>query len=241
MHDLARQFQEEHINSWGFIALYDLEAQETMSAEVRDRFERTVEDVLQAAMTNNGARASAIAPRWRLHFFAAPRPVSTADNSTTTTDSSFSADEKMGDYGTTLRNAFRTVLDSAEWLNISQFDQGLRTDVFLVVNKECINSVLGRYLDDMRIAAYEANFTPADRSSYADGYEGWTWVRLEQLVYRFYGVAYARDDVRMYDIWRAALASRHNGFVSLDPEVAQGWTMSTGMTGQQQARYDVHF
>jgi len=106
-------------------------------------------------MINNGAKANAIARRWRLHFFDAPRRTSTANTTTTTTASSSSADEQVGLYGTTLRNAFRAFLDSAEWLNILQWDQGVRTDVFLVV--------------------------------------------------------------------------------SLDPEVAQGWTMSTNMTGQRSA------
>jgi hypothetical protein len=117
----------------------------------------------------------------------------------------------------------------------------VRTDVFLVVDKECIDSVLGVFLDDMRIRAYEADFLQVDRSSYADGYEVWTWVRLEQLVYRFYGAACARDDVKMHDIWRAAQASRHKAFVSLDPEVTQGWPNSSVLTGQLQPRYDVHF
>ncbi|KAJ9158144.1 hypothetical protein NKR19_g3614 [Coniochaeta hoffmannii] len=149
MNDLARQFQEEHeaLNRWGFIALYD--------AEDRDLFELTVEDVLRATMINNGAKANAIARRWRLHFFDAPRRTSTANTTTTTTASSSSADEQVGLYGTTLRNAFRAFLYSAEWLNILQWDQGVRTDVFLVV--------------------------------------------------------------------------------SLDPEVAQGWTMSTNMTGKRSA------
>ncbi len=115
--------------------------------------------------------------------------------------------------------------------------------MFLVVNKECIDSVLhgDDYLDDIRIAAFQADFTPADRASYADGYEGWTWVRLEQLVYRLYGAACTRDDIEMHDIWRAALGSRHNAFVSLDSEVAQGWTTSKRMLGQRQPRFDVHF
>lgn len=243
MNDLARQFQEDHTGrrKWGFIALYDAEAQETTSAEDRDLFERTVEDVLRAAMIDNGAMGKGLARRWRLYFLDAPRLPSTANTTATATGSSSSADEPEGGYHGTLRNAFRAFLDSAEWINILQWDQGVCTDVFLVVDKECIDSVKGIFLDDMRIRAYEANFTQADRSSYADGYEGWTWVRLEQLVYRFYGAACMRDGIKLHDIWKAAQASRHNAFVSFDPEVAQGWTNSTSMTGQRQPRYDVHF
>lgn len=40
----------------------------------------------------------------------------------------------------------------------------------------------------------------------------------------------------MHDIWKAAQVSRHNAFVSLDPEVAQGWSMSKDITGQLQGR-----
>lgn len=138
-----------------------------------------------------------------------------------------------------MRNAFRTFLESEVWRQHSEWEHGVRTDVFLVVNKECIDSVLlgHNLLDDMRIAAYEAVFTP----SYDDGYEGWTWVRLQQLVYRFYGAACTREDITMHDVWRAARVSKHNAFVSLDPEVARGWTTSTNLLGQREPRYDAHF
>jgi hypothetical protein len=240
MTDLVRQLDDElrygARNRWGFIALYDAEAQETTSDADRDRFERTLEDVLRHAMANNGAKATTLARRWRLHFFDVPLRPSTANDTATS-----SPDEPEGDYHSTLRSAFRAVLESPEWFNILEWDHGLSTDMFLVIDKECINSVLGYFLDDMRIRAYEANFPQADRSSYPDGYEGWTWVRLEQLVYRFYGAACTRDDVKMHDIWRAAQASRHKAFVSLDPEVAQGWSTSSVVAGQRQPQYDVHF
>jgi hypothetical protein len=232
MDDVARQVQNMHegMNVWGFIALFDAEVQETTSAEERYWFERAIGDVLRPAMTNNGARAKAIALKWRLHFFDAPyRP------STTTTAAGPSSSPDEPDYHTALRSAFHAVLDSAECKNMLHWDQGVRTDMFLVVNKECIDSLLGRYLDDMRIMAYEATLPPAD------GYDGRTWVRLEQLVYRFYGAACTSDDVKMHDIWRAAQVSKHQAFVSLDPEVAQGWSMSTSLSGQRQPRYDVHF
>jgi hypothetical protein len=242
MNDLARQFQEEQegMQSWGFLALYDAEAQEMMDAEDRYRFERTFEDVLRDAMMHNGAEAKALSRRFRLFFFDAPRRPSTANTTATATGPSSSLDEPEGGDDATLRSAFRALLDSAEGTttrNILYFNKGVRTDVFLVVNKECVESVLdSSFLDDMRVLAYEANFPQAD------GYEGCTWVRLEQLVYRFYAAAFTRDDVKMHDIWRAAQASRHKAFVSLDPEVAQmGWTGSTSMSGQRQPRYDVQF
>lgn len=109
------------------------------------------------------------------------------------------------------------------------------------IRSVCIYSVIDGFLYNMRILAYEADFPQTDRSSYADGYEGWTRVRLEQLVYRFYAAAFTMDDVKMDDIWRAAQVSKHKAFVSLDPELAQGWTNSTHLSGQLQPRYDVHF
>jgi hypothetical protein len=292
MNDLARQLQEgqEGMRVWGYFALYDAEAQEIMDAEDRYRFERTFEDVLRDAMRHNGAEAKALARRFRLFFFDAPRRPSTANTTTTpATGPSSSPDEPeggedatlrsafhalldsaevtttrnilqwnedvrtattraiepQGRYDATLRSAFRALLDSAEGTttrNILYYNQGVRTDVFLVVNKACVDSVLDNcFLDNMCVLAYEANFPQADRSSYPDGYEGWTWVRLEQLVYRFYAAAFTRDDVKMHDIWRAAQASRHKAFVSLDSETAMGWTNSTSLAGPQQPRYDVHF
>ena len=66
-------------------------------------------------------------------------------------------------------------------------------------------------------------------------------MRLQQLVYRFYGAACTREDMTMHDIWRAAQVSKHNAFVSLDPEVARGWTVSSSFLGQREPRYDAHF
>ncbi|KAH8908651.1 hypothetical protein BR93DRAFT_994229 [Coniochaeta sp. PMI_546] len=174
MHDLARQLQEQNLGfgRWGFIALYDAEVQETTSVERLDKFEFTVRGILRAAMMNNGAEATALAWRWRLHFFNAPRRPSTA-NSTTADGQPSSPDEPEGNYHTTIRNAFRAMLDSPECTNMLRMDQAVRTDMFLVINKECIDSVLGTFLDDMYIRAYEADFPPANGSPTADdGYEG---------------------------------------------------------------------
>ncbi|OIW32639.1 hypothetical protein CONLIGDRAFT_275513 [Coniochaeta ligniaria NRRL 30616] len=320
MDDLAQKFQEEYrtMNTWGYIAIYDAEAQESMNDEDRYYFERKFEDVCRDAMRENGAEATALARRWRLYFFDPPRRPSTPNTTNTTTPAtvpssshneaeagyhtnilqwnegtptvktptsatgSSSSDEPEGGYRTTLpsiilqwnqdvgaantaaaaaaaaispsapgyhttlRSAFRAVLDSEECTNMLRWNLGVRTDVFLVVNKECIDSVVdNNFLDDMRVPVYEADFPQADDGSsssyHPDGYEGWMWVRLEQLVYRFYANAFTRDDVEMRDIWRAAQASRHKAFVSLDPEVALGWGNSTHLTGQREGRYDVYF
>ena len=67
---------------------------------------------------------------------------------------------------------------------------------------------------------------------YKEGYQGFTWVRLDQLVYNFYELRLMKaDEVGMDKIWKAAQTSDHQAFVSMDPEEATIRTRSSGRMG----------
>ena len=82
----------------------------------------------------------------------------------------------------------------------------------------------------MRVLALEADYPRPDKK-YAEGYEGYTWLRLQHIRYNFYkerylygdddGFSEVGEDVGMQELWRAAQGSRHRAFVSCDPVKAQ--------------------
>jgi hypothetical protein len=86
-----------------------------------------------------------------------------------------------------------------------------------------------RSWDEMRLLAFEADF-PQPGSTYVEGYRAWMWVRLEQLVYRFYG-ARLKEKPGMDEIWKAAQGSIHGAFAAMNPEVAKVHTFSNGTLG----------
>jgi hypothetical protein len=97
MLSLSLKFKEQtNLNTWGYIALFDAEAQK-MDAERRDLFQRTTQALFSQTMMNNGARRNSLNQTWKIFMFNAP---STAFVSTEPdTDNS------------ELRNAFRDPLD----------------------------------------------------------------------------------------------------------------------------------
>lgn len=229
MSSLSRRFKEQtDLNTWGYVVLFDAEAQ-ALGAERLDLFQRAIEGFFFQTMMNNGARRNLLNQTWALLMFNAP---STAIIST----------EPNAD-NSELRNAFRDLMDGDKEYHappgpdprkleeILKDHRGFLTETFLVVNKTCVDSVLTRpgYLDDMRILAFEADF-PQPNREYIEGYQGWTWVRLEQLVDNFYG-ARMNENPGMDAIWKAAQESKNQAFASLDPEKAKIWTHSTIMTG----------
>jgi hypothetical protein len=109
---------------------------------------------------------------------------------------------------------------------------GFLTNTFLVFDLHTIKSIEdGRYIEDLRVLALEADF-PVEGKKYAEGYQGYTWVRLDQLVYNFYELRSTKaDEVGMDEIWKASLRSRNQAFVSLDPEEAMNHQPSSVMGG----------
>lgn len=182
--------------------------------------------------------------RWRLLNFNAPRAALAPTNDSKTAYQD----------GAVFCNAFQDILKDPQeyqeaenvvpafrWKfsdNITEL--GLLTNTFLVIDPVCIDSILhkeGRQTtgweryDDMRILAFEAEF-PVQGRKYVEGYQGFTWVRLDQLVYHFYELRLLKtESFSMDEIWQAAQVSRHQAFVSTDPEEASSYTRSSTLGG----------
>ena len=229
MLSLCRRLNEQDsMNTWGYIALFDAEAQD-IDAERRDLFERRNQGIFSNTMTYNGAHRNLLDQTWKLLLFDAPSNV-------------FVSTEKDAD-NSKLRQAFQELMDGPEeYLSIQDSGsqeaaarlkrrKGYLTNTFLVINKDCIDSVLSdsRRVDDMRILAFEADF-PQPGRDYIEGYQGWVWVCLEQLIDSFYGERMSEDH-RMDVVWEAAQGSKNHAFASLDEEEAKIWTGSTILIG----------
>lgn len=208
---------------------------------------------VKIALGHNGSRHS-IDQKWRMITFNAPssaavRHASGAGPALDASDSSSQQD------GVVLRKAFREVLQNplqyeqrAEVVPITffgekrQFDNykdgvaasGLLTNTFLVFDRMLMALVLasGKYsLERIRIRAFEANY-PVPGKTYAEGCQGYTWIRLDQLVCNFYELRSMKaDKVGMDEIWQAAQQSRNAAFVSMDTEEAGKWTPSNVISG----------
>ncbi|KAF7907131.1 uncharacterized protein EAF01_004718 [Botrytis porri] len=78
----------------------------------------------------------------------------------------------------------------------------------------------------MRALAFGAEF-PVPGRTHAKGYQGYTWVRLDQLVYYFFGLRLTKkDEIEMGKILEIAQKSRDGAFVSMDLEEATNWSHS---------------
>lgn len=238
MDDLARRFKEKEINTWGFVALIDAEAQ-AISLDRWDSFCKRFQGLHSLAMKSNGAYSKLLNRTWNLFLFNGPAGISITLDSDADNHSEF-------------RTAFRALVDRDETgpcsaaqggdtrspVEILSQRHGFLTNTFLVINKTCVDSVLDqRSWDEMRILALEADF-PQPGRTYVEGYRGWTWVRFEQLVYRFYA-ARLKGKPEMDEIWKAAQGSIHGAFAATDPEVAKVHTFYDGVIGTGKPFYGV--
>ncbi|KAF7885254.1 hypothetical protein EAF00_011072 [Botryotinia globosa] len=247
---IHRLYKEEK-QFWGFVVFYDV-AMQGLDAETLDNFMRNWEGFVSVALSYNGSR-DIIDVKWRMIPFNAPGPaeVPHAPSVGTAPDVSENSIQKEG---LVLRNAFREILqDPLQYEQRSdvapitlldkprQFDNfkdglatsGILTNTFLVFDRICMASVLesGRSIESMQIRAFEADY-PVPGKIYAEGYQGYTWVRLDQLVYNFYELRLNKaDKVGMDEIWQAAQRSRNAAFVSMDIVEAGNWTPSNPMSG----------
>lgn len=233
-----RHLYRQKNTHWGFVCLYDAAAQQLEPARL-ELFECRMHPVLQHALQYNGSK-DIIDKQWMLLPFNAP-------NTAFAPTSSPVGDSATGDI---LRKAFHDILkDPVAYQNsknvtsgntaTQHFENGIAgagflTNTFLVIGPECIDSVLEDAItapyDNMRILAFEADF-PEQGREYVEGYQGFTWVRLDQLVYNFYHLRLLKaDEVGMDKIWRAAQQSPNEAFVSMDPGEAFT-TTSNSMQG----------
>lgn len=231
----------QKVVQWGFVCLYDAAIQK-YDPEQLDDFAVTIEGSLRSFLRYNGTK-DIIDQRWRCVSFNSPNTAFAPITLPVHDNASIYQD------GAIFRRAFQDILndqqqyqsreDVAAMHNPHEFPNGLSTsdlltNTFLVIDPVCLDSVLdsdgeSKPYGEMRVLAFEADF-PVEGRKYVDGYQGFTWVRLDQLVSNFYELRLLKADVvGMDEIWKAAQHSYQRAFVSMDPEEALNRTVSEGL------------
>ena len=237
---------QEDKTKWGFICLYDAAIQQ-FEPQRLDTFECTKDGFFRHALTYNGSK-DIINTKWGWWHYNAP-------NTVLAPTTNLISDNNYPD-GALLRKAFQEILrDPQEYQKredvtptitySGHFKDGIAkagflTNTFLLIDPICVESTVrdGDEVppalvpwDDMRALAFEADF-PVPGREYEEGYQGYTWVRMDQLIYNFYELRLMKaDEVGMDKIWKAAQKSRNQAFVSMDPEEASSFTNSCGLSG----------
>lgn len=232
---------QESLQHWGYVCFVSVEAQRTDPAQL-EMFWRHFDGVIRDSLRRTGAQ-DALGSRWLLQMDA---PVDIASSSSSAAVQAEEPPSILPSHAP-FRNAFHSLRSRPHALKL-----GLLTNTFLLVDPTCIDSVLhpSGWLDDMRVLALEADY-PKPGKTYADGYEGYTWVRLQHVPFNFYemrclhgdddgnGDGDGNDDGErgMQRLWRSAQGSRNRAFVSCDEVEAEKWTTSTGVTGPLEGSY----
>ncbi|KAF7958005.1 hypothetical protein EAE96_003572 [Botrytis aclada] len=238
-----KQIHREGKKHWGFVCFYDAAAR-NLDAERLGEFQFSLSNFFEHALRFNGSK-DIINAKWRYMTFNAPSTAfaHTAISMQNEDHSSGNADE---DAGFQLRKAFGEILEDTEKyqrredviptneytgdLEDGIAGSGFLTNTFLVFDPVCIDLVVesGYFYDNMRVLAFEAEF-PVPGRIYLEGYQGYTWVRLDQLVYFFYELR-MKYELGMDKMWEAAQKSQNSAFVSMDPEEALNWSRSNHQT-----------
>lgn len=237
-------YRQENMH-WGFVCLYDAAAQLLAPARLAE-FSFRMENFFSHALNYNGSK-DIIHRKWIMLPFNAPK-TAFASTSSLVSDQTIGS-ETVSKNVALLRKAFHQILQDPRAYQDAEdvtprstptqhfkngiAGSGILTNTFLVIDPVCIESVLmndGQWYDDFRVLAFEAEQV-SDRE-YIEGYHGFTWVRLDQLVYNFYELRLMNaDEVGMDEIWKAAQESPHRAFISMDPEEALSRTGSCRMSG----------
>ncbi|KAK0104337.1 hypothetical protein ONS96_005422 [Cadophora gregata f. sp. sojae] len=183
--------------------------------------------------------AGIIDEKWQLLSFNAPiNCFAPSTNGSPDNEDNVSTDDETNyQRAAALRKAFKSIVDDPDEYQESDgvhppycgktftgnmkngiAGSGLLTNTFLVIDPPCIDLVLSQspFYDDLRVLVIEADF-PVKGHEYVEGYEGFTWVRLDQLVYNFYELRMVRNgSTGMDEIWEAAQRSRNQAFVSME-------------------------
>ncbi|KAF7954895.1 uncharacterized protein EAE97_000154 [Botrytis byssoidea] len=233
-----KQLYKEGKQQWGFVCFYDAAAQ-TIDAERLEEF--------QFALACTSVQWLKRYHQRQVEYMTFNAPATAFAHTAT----SMQTEDRSGgitfqDVGSQFRNAFREILEDPEKyqrredvtstteytgdLEDGIAGSGFLTNTFLVFDPVCIDLVVesGYFYDNMRVLAFEAEF-PVPGRTYVEGYQGYTWVRLDQLVYYFYELR-IKNELGMDKIWEAAKKSQNSAFVSMDPEEALNWSRSNHQT-----------
>ncbi|KAF7927657.1 uncharacterized protein EAE98_006039 [Botrytis deweyae] len=238
-----KQLYKEGKQQWGFVCCYDAAAQ-TIDAERLEEFQFALGSFFEHALRFNGSK-DIINAKWKYMTFNAPA-TAFAHTPTSMQTEGHSGGITFRNVGSQFRNAFREVLEDPEKyqrrediISTTEYTgdledgiagSGFLTNTFLVFDPVCIDLVVesGYFYDNMRVLAFEAEF-PVPGRTYVEGYQGYTWVRLDQLVCYFYELR-MKNELGIDKIWEAAQKSQNSAFVSMDPEEALNWSRSNHQT-----------
>lgn len=224
-----RRLYQKSLQHWGYVCFISREAQRTDPARL-EMFWRHFDGVVRDSLGHTGAQ-DVIGSRWTLQIV--DKPIEAASSSTAAAED---AETRPSDHAL-FRHAFNSLRSQ-----VNALKPGLLTNTFLLVDSTCIDSVLhpSGWLENMRVLALEADY-PNPEKTYADGYEGYAWIRLQHVPFNFYEMRYLHSDDGgerdMQKLWRAAQRSRNRAFVSCDEVEAGMWTTSTGVTGPLEGSY----
>ncbi|KAF7916853.1 hypothetical protein EAE99_009478 [Botrytis elliptica] len=238
-----KQLHKEGKQQWGFVCFYDAAAQ-TIDVERLEEFQFALGSFFEHALRFNGSK-DIINAKWKYMTFNAPA-TAFAHTATSMQTEGHSGGITFQDVGSQFRNAFREILEDPEKyqrrediISTTEYTgdledgiagSGFLTNTFLVFDPVCIDLVVesGYFYDNMRVLAFEAEF-PVPGRTCVEGYQGYTWVRLDQLVYYFYELR-MKNELGIDKIWEAAQKSQNSAFVSMDPEEALNWSRSNHQT-----------
>ncbi|TGO23399.1 hypothetical protein BPAE_0134g00330 [Botrytis paeoniae] len=164
-----------------------------------------------------------ISSKWRYMIFNAPQSALAPTAFSLQNDDRDDGDIDQGG-GSQFRKAFQEILEDPETyqkredaiptneyidnLKHCTAASGFLTNTFLVFDPVCSDLVVESvyFYDNMRFLAFEVKFSVPGKT-YAKGYQGYTWVRLDQLVYYFYEPR-MKNELGMDKIWEAAQESK---------------------------------
>jgi hypothetical protein len=126
----------------------------------------------------------------------------------------------------TLRQHFVAARDHASGTDMQAsrggLPDGILRNVFLVIDQQCVNSLLSRTADpdDTWVYAVDPDYLPstdaATDETRATEYRGYMRVRVQQLVNNFFDARrFHEDELPMQVLWHAAQPSRLQAFVSI--------------------------
>jgi uncharacterized pyridoxamine 5'-phosphate oxidase family protein len=112
----------------------------------------------------------------------------------------------------------------------TQLQDGILRNVFLVIDQQCVESLLSPWMpgvDDAWVYAVDPDYLQHTTDAAADEYRGYMRVRLQQLVNNFFDARrFHENEFSMEELWRVAQSSRHCAFVSVKEEERKLWTTS---------------
>lgn len=223
------KFNPGHV--WGYICVKDAWVQ-LLTDEEFEKFDMRIDAVLSKMSGSTGAEGC-LGHLWYLSYVDSPpqaTPVSLSDSldrrETTGVERNI---ESMRHTARDLKaRAENSPQESAQHLD--GFVPGMLENTFPVFDQACYRSIVApdpniRMVDDMYVLAVDADYTTSTRRSNPaedartqhSEYRGYTRVRLQQIVNRFFDLRWLyANEVNMSATWRVAQMSHNKAFASLD-------------------------